>query len=115
MRETFVEIYRDAADVSLEAAKRWADKIERDTGRYVADVSPSRRGSTMAALRQKPVSARRFRVGAFGEDPLSSIVTNSRLEMAWTPPSPKRVLERRLCGDEFRVSDVADGLRAGLR
>ncbi|MFM9928264.1 cytochrome P450 [Variovorax sp. H27-G14] len=38
VRETFVEIYRDAADVSLEAAMRWADKIERETGRYVADV-----------------------------------------------------------------------------
>ncbi|MEZ5729401.1 MAG: cytochrome P450 [Burkholderiaceae bacterium] len=38
VRRTFVEIYREAAGVEADAAEAWADAIERETGRYVADV-----------------------------------------------------------------------------
>jgi cytochrome P450/NADPH-cytochrome P450 reductase len=38
VRATFVRIYRDAMGVSAAAAEAWADKVERETGRYVADV-----------------------------------------------------------------------------
>ena len=38
VRETFVRIYQEAMAISLEDAEAWADKIERETGRYVADV-----------------------------------------------------------------------------
>lgn len=38
VRRTFVDIYREATGVTTEEADRWADAIERDTGRYVADV-----------------------------------------------------------------------------
>ncbi|MFN4295496.1 MAG: bifunctional cytochrome P450/NADPH--P450 reductase [Brevundimonas sp.] len=38
VRETFIRIYREAMQVSEEAANAWADEIEREHGRYVADV-----------------------------------------------------------------------------
>ena len=38
VRATFVEIYRDALGVTPEAAESWAEKTERETTRYVADV-----------------------------------------------------------------------------
>ena len=38
VRDTFVRIYREAMQVSDAAANAWADKIEREHGRYVADV-----------------------------------------------------------------------------
>lgn len=38
VRETFIRIYREAMQVSEEAANAWADDIEREHGRYVADV-----------------------------------------------------------------------------
>jgi cytochrome P450/NADPH-cytochrome P450 reductase len=38
VRATFVQIYQDALGVSADEAATWADKIERETGRYVADV-----------------------------------------------------------------------------
>jgi cytochrome P450/NADPH-cytochrome P450 reductase len=38
VRETCVRIYREAVGASAEDAEAWMDKIERETGRYVADV-----------------------------------------------------------------------------
>jgi len=38
VRETFVRIYQDAVGVTADAAERWVDQIERETGRYVSDV-----------------------------------------------------------------------------
>jgi cytochrome P450/NADPH-cytochrome P450 reductase len=38
VRETFIRIYCEAMQVSEEAANAWADDIEREHGRYVADV-----------------------------------------------------------------------------
>jgi cytochrome P450/NADPH-cytochrome P450 reductase len=38
VRDTFVRIYRDSMGVSTEAANAWADRIEREHGRYVADI-----------------------------------------------------------------------------
>jgi cytochrome P450/NADPH-cytochrome P450 reductase len=38
VRDTFVQIYRDATGSTPQQAQDWADTIERDTGRYVADV-----------------------------------------------------------------------------
>jgi cytochrome P450/NADPH-cytochrome P450 reductase len=38
VRATSVPIYRDALGVSTEEAEAWADNVERDAGRYVADV-----------------------------------------------------------------------------
>ena len=38
VRETFVRIYQEAAQVSFEAANSWADELERTSTRYVADV-----------------------------------------------------------------------------
>ncbi|HZD47977.1 MAG TPA: cytochrome P450 [Silvibacterium sp.] len=38
VRATFVGIYRDTMGVSDEEAEAWADKVERETGRYVSDV-----------------------------------------------------------------------------
>jgi cytochrome P450/NADPH-cytochrome P450 reductase len=38
VRDTFVQIYREAMQVSEEEANAWADRTERDRGRYVADV-----------------------------------------------------------------------------
>ncbi len=38
VRDTFVRIYQDAVGASREDADVWADKIERETGRYVSDV-----------------------------------------------------------------------------
>ena len=38
VRETFVQIYQEAVGVTAEAADMWMDQIERDSGRYVADV-----------------------------------------------------------------------------
>ncbi|WP_369981622.1 diflavin oxidoreductase [Xanthomonas bundabergensis] len=36
--DTFVRIYRDSMGVSAEDANAWADRIEREHGRYVADI-----------------------------------------------------------------------------
>lgn len=38
VRATFVRIYQDAMGVDAGAAEAWAEKVERETGRYVADV-----------------------------------------------------------------------------
>lgn len=38
VRETFVRIYADATGATPDAASAWADRIERETGRYVEDV-----------------------------------------------------------------------------
>ncbi len=38
VRATFVRIYADALEVTEEEADLWADKIEHETSRYVADV-----------------------------------------------------------------------------
>ncbi|HPG81030.1 MAG TPA: cytochrome P450 [Piscinibacter sp.] len=38
VRETFVKIYQESSGVTPEAANAWADKVESETGRYVADV-----------------------------------------------------------------------------
>jgi cytochrome P450/NADPH-cytochrome P450 reductase len=38
VRETFVRIYQEAVGVTPDAAERWVDQIERETGRYVSDV-----------------------------------------------------------------------------
>jgi cytochrome P450/NADPH-cytochrome P450 reductase len=38
VRATGVRIYQEALGVSAAAAEAWADKLERETGRYVADV-----------------------------------------------------------------------------
>ena len=38
VRETFVRIYQEAAQVSSEAANSWADELERTSARYVVDV-----------------------------------------------------------------------------
>jgi cytochrome P450 / NADPH-cytochrome P450 reductase len=38
VRATFVRIYQDAVGVGAEEADAWADKVERETGRYVSDV-----------------------------------------------------------------------------
>ena len=38
VRETFVRIYQEAAQVSLEAANSWANELERTSTRYIADV-----------------------------------------------------------------------------
>ncbi|MEE7501949.1 bifunctional cytochrome P450/NADPH--P450 reductase [Methylobacterium mesophilicum] len=38
VRDTCVRIYREAKGVTPEDAEAWADKVERETGRYVADV-----------------------------------------------------------------------------
>lgn len=38
VRDNFVRIYREAMQVSDEAAHAWADEMEREHGRYVADV-----------------------------------------------------------------------------
>ncbi|HMN21532.1 MAG TPA: cytochrome P450 [Ottowia sp.] len=38
VRDTFLRIYAEAAGATREQAEAWADKIERETGRYVSDV-----------------------------------------------------------------------------
>jgi cytochrome P450/NADPH-cytochrome P450 reductase len=38
VRETLMEIYRDETGASEEEAQAWADRVEREQGRYVADV-----------------------------------------------------------------------------
>jgi cytochrome P450 / NADPH-cytochrome P450 reductase len=38
VRSTFIEIYKEAMGVGQEEADAWADKVEREAGRYVADV-----------------------------------------------------------------------------
>jgi cytochrome P450 / NADPH-cytochrome P450 reductase len=38
VRETFVRIYQEVAGATAEAAECWFEQIERETGRYVADV-----------------------------------------------------------------------------
>ncbi len=38
VRDTFVRIYQEAMDATVEAAQEWADHIEREAGRYVSDV-----------------------------------------------------------------------------
>jgi cytochrome P450 / NADPH-cytochrome P450 reductase len=38
VRETFVRIYAQAKGATPDAANKWADRIERETGRYVEDV-----------------------------------------------------------------------------
>lgn len=38
VRETFVRIHQDATGVTFDAAEEWAERMERETGRYVADV-----------------------------------------------------------------------------
>jgi len=38
VREAFLKIYSHATGATPEAAAEWADKVERETGRYVADV-----------------------------------------------------------------------------
>ena len=38
VRSTCVRIYQEAKGVTPEEAETWADQVERDTGRYVADV-----------------------------------------------------------------------------
>ncbi|HTJ06007.1 MAG TPA: cytochrome P450 [Caldimonas sp.] len=38
VRQTFVRIYQEAADVTAAEAEAWVDRIERETGRYVSDV-----------------------------------------------------------------------------
>ncbi|OYU44996.1 MAG: hypothetical protein CFE44_09860 [Burkholderiales bacterium PBB4] len=38
VRETFVRIYHEAAGATMAEAERWFEQIERETGRYVADV-----------------------------------------------------------------------------
>ncbi len=38
VRETFVRIYQEAMNKSAEDAERWAERVERETGRYVSDV-----------------------------------------------------------------------------
>ena len=38
VRAAFLQIYREATGASVEAAEAWADEIEREGTRYVADV-----------------------------------------------------------------------------
>ncbi len=38
VRETFIRIYRESTGTSAEIAKSRVDRIEQETGRYVADV-----------------------------------------------------------------------------
>ena len=38
VRDTFLRIYQEAVGVTREQAEAWADKIERESGRYVSDV-----------------------------------------------------------------------------
>ena len=38
VRETFIAIYREASGAGEQEAEAWADRVERETGRYVADV-----------------------------------------------------------------------------
>ena len=38
VRETLVKIFREATDAAEAEAQEWADRIEREHGRYVADV-----------------------------------------------------------------------------
>jgi cytochrome P450/NADPH-cytochrome P450 reductase len=38
VRETFVRIYQETQQCSLEEAESWADELERTSTRYVADV-----------------------------------------------------------------------------
>lgn len=38
VRETFVRIYQEAMGKTAEEAERWAERVERETGRYVSDV-----------------------------------------------------------------------------
>lgn len=38
VRDTFLRIYQEATGAARELAEAWADKIERETGRYVSDV-----------------------------------------------------------------------------
>jgi cytochrome P450/NADPH-cytochrome P450 reductase len=38
VRETFIRIYQEKLSVGPEEAEAWADRIEHETGRYVADV-----------------------------------------------------------------------------
>ena len=38
VRDTLVRIYREARGVSEAEADHWADEVERENGRYVADV-----------------------------------------------------------------------------
>jgi cytochrome P450/NADPH-cytochrome P450 reductase len=38
VRETFVRIYQEAVGATVDAAERWVDTVERETGRYVSDV-----------------------------------------------------------------------------
>jgi cytochrome P450 / NADPH-cytochrome P450 reductase len=38
VRETFVRIYQEAVSATVDAAERWVDTVERETGRYVSDV-----------------------------------------------------------------------------
>ncbi|MFT3814661.1 MAG: cytochrome P450 [Acidovorax sp.] len=38
VRETFIRIYREAMNKSAEQAEAWAERVEREHGRYVSDV-----------------------------------------------------------------------------
>lgn len=38
VRDTLVRIYQDAAGVTRDAAEQWMDTIEREQGRFVADI-----------------------------------------------------------------------------
>ena len=38
VREVFIRIYQEAVGATPEMAESWIEAIERDTGRYVADV-----------------------------------------------------------------------------
>jgi cytochrome P450/NADPH-cytochrome P450 reductase len=38
VRDTFVRIYREATGSPAEQAEQWAERVEREHGRYVADV-----------------------------------------------------------------------------
>lgn len=38
VRDTFVRIYRESMGVSEAQANAWADRVEREHGRYVADI-----------------------------------------------------------------------------
>ncbi|ESQ85025.1 hypothetical protein AEAC466_04785 [Asticcacaulis sp. AC466] len=38
VRETLIDIYRDATHADEEGARKWADRIEHERGRYISDV-----------------------------------------------------------------------------
>jgi cytochrome P450 / NADPH-cytochrome P450 reductase len=38
VRETFARIYQEAVGTTMDAAERWVDEVERETGRFVSDV-----------------------------------------------------------------------------